>query len=130
MLSGQESRALMRGEPEESNVDPVGGLRTDLRGAVADGQVDALTEFASRIRESLEERLEQLEHRLLEAKPTMRPMLTERDLAKLLRCDVRTVRRLERSGDLPGAVRFGGSKRWLPRAIEAWLEDLSGGAHE
>ena len=115
----------MRGGGEEPQIDAAGAVRDEAGGGNAESQVDALAEFAARIRESFEERLQQLEHRLLKARPTMRTMLTERDLAKLLQCDVRTVRRLERTGDLPSAVRFGGSKRWLPQAIEAWLNDLS-----
>ena len=110
---------------EEPMVDLAGGLQAQLRDGAVEIQVDALAEFASRIRESLEERLELLEQRLLEAQQTMRPMLTERDLAKLLQCDVRTVRRLEKAGDLPAAVRFGGSKRWRVRSIEEGLDGMA-----
>jgi excisionase family DNA binding protein len=51
-------------------------------------------------------------------------MITERELAHLLRCDPRTVRRLEVSGELPPALRIGGSKRWQRQVIEDWLEQM------
>ena len=54
--------------------------------------------------------------------PHPEPMMTERMLAELLRCDPRTVRRLERSGELPAALRIGGSKRWRPEDVRSYLE--------
>ena len=66
-----------------------------------------------------------MEHQLGKDRTALRMMLTERDVAKLIQCDVRTVRRLEKGGVLPLAIRFGGSKRWRAEAIEAWLDDLS-----
>lgn len=84
-----------------------------------------LTQIVAEFKESLDKRLEDLEHRLLQDRPTFRVMLTERDVAKLIKCDVRTVRRLEKAGVLPPALRFGGSKRWRAEAIEAWFEQLA-----
>lgn len=47
--------------------------------------------------------------------------LTERDVAALLKCHVRTVRRLEQRGELPRALRIGGSKRFRRRDVADWL---------
>lgn len=49
-------------------------------------------------------------------------MVTERELASMLRCDPRTVRRLERSREIPQAIRIGGSKRWLLQGIREWMD--------
>ncbi len=51
-------------------------------------------------------------------------LITETDLAEILSCDPRTVRRLELSRLIPAAVRFGGSKRWRLRTIMDWLAKL------
>lgn len=51
---------------------------------------------------------------------------TAHDLAEILRLSERTIRRMDASGTLPKAVRFGRSKRWRVSDIQAWLEQ--GGA--
>lgn len=75
----------------------------------------------------LDTRLAAIEDRLRFGAPIsghVRPMITERELAQLLRCDPRTVRRLEVSGELPPALRIGGSKRWQRQVIEDWLDRI------
>lgn len=75
----------------------------------------------------LDTRLAAIEDRLRFGTPVsghVRPMITERELAQLLRCDPRTVRRLEVSGELPPALRIGGSKRWQRQVIEDWLDRI------
>lgn len=75
----------------------------------------------------LDSRLAAIEDRLRVGTPVsghVRPMMTERELAHLLRCDPRTVRRLEVSGELPPALRIGGSKRWQRQVIEDWLDQI------
>ena len=89
------------------------------------GCLDVLVEIVTEIQESLDRRLQDMEHQLGKDRTALRMMLTERDVAKLIQCDVRTVRRLEKGGVLPLAIRFGGSKRWRAETIEAWLDDLS-----
>ena len=97
--------------------------------SVADAEVgtlhaDVLASLVARLEDALERKLEEIEQRL-RIRTTLRTMFTERDLAELLQCDVRTVRRLEKAGDLPAAIRFGGSKRWRVRTIEEWLDAMS-----
>ena len=52
--------------------------------------------------------------------PSMEPLLTPRDVAKLLRVSERTVRRLVDERSLP-CVRFGRSVRFLPSDVFRWL---------
>ena len=53
----------------------------------------------------------------------MRRLLTTFDLAELLSLHVWTVRKWNRDGILPDPVSpTSRSPRWLPEAIEAWLE--------
>lgn len=51
-------------------------------------------------------------------------MITERELAELLRCDPRTIRRLESAGSIPPALRIGGSKRWLATDVRTWVAGM------
>lgn len=85
---------------------------------------DVIASLMAQLEDTLEKKLEEIEQRL-RTRPTLRKMFTERDLSELLQCDVRTVRRLEKAGDLPPAIRFGGSKRWRVRTIEEWLDGMS-----
>jgi excisionase family DNA binding protein len=48
-------------------------------------------------------------------------LLTADQLAKLLNISIRTLWRLRAGGKLPAPVRLGGSVRWRPVEIEAWL---------
>ena len=82
----------------------------------------------------LDQRLQALEARLVSQLTDLaRPdgletrslaMLTEREMAELIGCDPRTIRRLEKSGTIPPAVRIGGSKRWFRSDIEEWIAEL------
>ena len=49
-------------------------------------------------------------------------MLTNSDLAELLRTSVRSIHRLNAAGKLPQPHRLGGQLRWDRTQIEAWLE--------
>jgi len=57
-------------------------------------------------------------------------LLTAVDVAELLKCDRRTVRRLELSGEMPVGMRIGGSKRWRADVLRRWLDGLSIAAAE
>lgn len=59
-----------------------------------------------------------------EPDPATEQMITERELATMLHCDQRTVRRLEQAGVLPAAIRFGGSKRWRLQQVSEWISAL------
>ncbi len=48
-------------------------------------------------------------------------LLSAEKLAKKLDISVRTLWRLRAAGKLPAPVRLGGSVRWRPADIEAWL---------
>jgi len=50
-------------------------------------------------------------------------MLNVGDVAKLLRCSVRTVYRLADSGRMPRPVKLGALVRWPRRQIEVWIAD-------
>lgn len=97
---------------------PEGGLYLDhLRAMISslfEQQIDRVTaQVAARVRE-----IGPAEHQDL-------AMVTERELASMLRCDPRTVRRLERSREIPQAIRIGGSKRWLLQGIREWMDSKS-----
>lgn len=57
-------------------------------------------------------------------------LLTAVEVAELLKCDRRTVRRLELSGEMPVGIRIGGSKRWRADVLRRWLDGLSSAAGE
>ena len=50
-------------------------------------------------------------------------LLTKKQVAELLGCHPRTVRRMELEGELPGAVTKGRLKRWRKQSVLEWLED-------
>ncbi len=88
--------------------------------------------------EALERRLVPLERRLSEfigSLPATEDhrtdaLLTVHELAELLHCDPRTVRRLELTGEVPSGIRIGGSKRWRTSDVSCWLDQLgSSGPH-
>ena len=56
--------------------------------------------------------------------PPVTGMMTECELAETLHVDARTVRRLERSGQIPAAIRIGCSKRFVVNEIQQWLAGL------
>jgi len=49
-------------------------------------------------------------------------LLTRTEMADLLACDTRTLRRWELTGDVPKAIHVGGAKRWRRGEVMAWLE--------
>jgi len=51
----------------------------------------------------------------------MRPLLTVSGLAKQLNLAVRTIHRLHANKRIPKPLRIGGSIRWNPDTIEAWI---------
>jgi predicted DNA-binding transcriptional regulator AlpA len=52
------------------------------------------------------------------------PMLTIRDLTRMLRIDPRTVTRLYKRGRLPKPVKVGNANRWRAHEIEAFLRGV------
>lgn len=50
-------------------------------------------------------------------------MMDVRELATLLHCSTKHVRRLTAAGVLPKPVRLGGLVRWNRAAIEAWVAE-------
>jgi predicted DNA-binding transcriptional regulator AlpA len=79
------------------------------------------------------EQLERIDQRLqvVAEQPTARiddreelRMISEKELARFLGCNPRTVRRLEHSGGVPPAMRIGGAKRWLWSEVAEWIERL------
>lgn len=102
-------------------------LATESSPEQPDERANAVEQVRQIVKEVLDSRLTALEDRLRAGERPVRAnvMITERELAQMLRCDPRTIRRLEVSGDLPRALRVGGSKRWRLDVIEAWLDTLS-----
>ena len=50
------------------------------------------------------------------------PLLTRNDLLKLLKIDIRTLRRMVRAGDVPPPIRLGDrTDRWRRATIESFL---------
>ena len=49
-------------------------------------------------------------------------LLTAQDLAAVLGCDLRTLRRWRHEGRIPEPVRIGGALRWRRCAVDTWLE--------
>ncbi len=52
-----------------------------------------------------------------------RPLLSVRDVAKLVQVDPGTVRNWREQGKLPAAVKIGGVIRWDADDIDRWLEE-------
>jgi len=50
-------------------------------------------------------------------------LLTTDDLARLLRCSPRSIRRLADQGSVPRPVKIGGLVRWRRAAIDKWLAE-------
>ena len=50
-------------------------------------------------------------------------LLDASEMAALLGCDKRTLRRWELARKIPKSVTIGGSKRWRRSTVEQWLED-------
>lgn len=56
------------------------------------------------------------------ARPKTSTLLTGAEMAELLTCDPRTLRRWELAGEVPKAIHIGGAKRWRGGEVAAWLE--------
>ncbi len=55
--------------------------------------------------------------------PTVAPLLSQADLAKILNAGLRTVERMRSAGKLPKPDLFVGKMpRWRPATIGAWIE--------
>ena len=54
----------------------------------------------------------------------LEPLLTVGDLARLLRVDPRTVRRLWEKGQLPKPLKVGGQNRWKEKDVAAAVERM------
>ena len=111
-------------EGPHQNLSTVGVRGNTSPAPVGEATAEQLRKIVEAV---LDTRLAAIEDRLRVGAPVsgqVRPMITERELAQLLRCDPRTVRRLEVSGELPPALRIGGSKRWQRQVIEDWLDQI------
>lgn len=118
-MDGHAHRRLDESGQAETNAqDPeavVSGARlADLMEAVVQRELSA-------IRVCLNELLEKLQ----ELGGRQGELLSAVELAELLKCDRRTVRRLELSGEMPVGLRIGGAKRWRASVIRGWLDELS-----
>ena len=49
-------------------------------------------------------------------------LLTINDMAKLLRCSIRTVARMRRDGHVPSPLKIGGALRWRVDVVKAWID--------
>jgi excisionase family DNA binding protein len=72
----------------------------------------------------LTEALERLEERLAARLVAPQPpeLLSQADVAKYLRVVPRTVARMQKRGELPEPVRFGGCVRWRRADLDALME--------
>ena len=50
-------------------------------------------------------------------------MLNTHDVAKMLRCSARTVRRLADAGRMPRPRKLGALVRWSRKQVEGWIAD-------
>jgi predicted DNA-binding transcriptional regulator AlpA len=65
------------------------------------------------------------EHRRQQALALLlEPLLTTRDLQRLLQVDRRTVTRLVKRGELPPPLKLGGCNRWRPEVINDAIDRL------
>jgi predicted DNA-binding transcriptional regulator AlpA len=51
-------------------------------------------------------------------------LLSAADLARLLSCSIRHVRRMDCAGELPPPVRLGALVRWRAGRLRDWLRDM------
>jgi len=58
-----------------------------------------------------------------EAAPADCRLFTMKDVARLLRVSVRSVRRMKKTGVLPPAIEIGRSSYWKATVIEQWIDD-------
>jgi len=56
----------------------------------------------------------------------LEPLLTTRDVARLLGCDQRSVHRWLRDGVVPEPIRIGGVLRWYAPGIREWIMSKQG----
>ena len=59
----------------------------------------------------------------MEQSPPLPALLTADDVAKLLSCSSRSLRRLADQGSVPRPVKVGGLVRWRRVAIDKWLAE-------
>ena len=50
------------------------------------------------------------------------PLLTARDLARVLRISARSLEERLAEGEAPPPLRIGRLRRWAPEAVRAWLD--------
>lgn len=96
-------------------------LQQDLRRLAALHREQA--EVFERVATNLAEALAALpQPRLMEPMPDTRPeFLTAPEFAALLRVDLRTLRQLRRSREVPEAMQVGRRPRWRRAEVESWL---------
>jgi len=58
-----------------------------------------------------------------EQSPPQAALLTTDDVARLLNCSPRSIRRLADQGSVPRPVKIGGLLRWPREVVERWIAD-------
>ena len=51
------------------------------------------------------------------------PLMSVKDMARLLACSTRTIYRLADRGAIPGPARIGGLLRWPRHVVDRWIDD-------
>lgn len=128
---GETTGCHSESHPGGSGASQSDGGRAHLVVALlSEERLQALVRNELRVQlEAFEERLASQVGRNQEGSGASSPgmkLLSERELAVLLGCHPRTVRRLEQRGKLPRALRIGGSKRWREAEVVSWLDHLRG----
>ncbi|MGV3608020.1 MAG: helix-turn-helix transcriptional regulator [Planctomycetaceae bacterium] len=59
--------------------------------------------------------------------PVSERFYTVADLARLLKCSERHVRRMADAGKIPGSVKIGRLRRWRASELVAWVQSLGEG---
>lgn len=114
--SGAEVRETEAGVgPSDSTAQDL--YLAHLYGMLAELLDDRLEQVVAQVESRVLGRTGQRDHQEL-------AMITERELAELLRCDPRTIRRLESTGAIPPSLRIGGSKRWLATDVRTWVAGM------
>lgn len=88
-----------------------------------DSRLLRAVEHLSAVLEKLPDQLATLDQREACVSSMTATLLTADDIARLVRADVRTVRRWVREGELPAPIRIGGALRWRRATIDKWLEE-------
>jgi predicted DNA-binding transcriptional regulator AlpA len=97
-----------------SEVDPPGVLQARLQ---------ALEE---RITERVLEGIRKENRRLIEEQKTLKPLLSIKDVAETLSKSKRWCETALRAGELPAPLWIGGTRRWHPDTLDAYIRRSAG----